>query len=436
MALLTVVASAYAVVSLRQLNNLAYGIINRDFFMVETSKKLMDSLLAQESAEGKYLILRAPSIAEIFRERNREFVQILKEFDGLPFPGMVKINTQMALFIQQYGALFEQEIAMVGANRLKEAIALSEQDGKKIVESLALQIRDLQQKAEKDIDVRMNLIREQGTRAAQITVVLTVLSLAAGFTLALLITYNISMPLKKLEKATRAIAEGQFDYNLQIDQADEIGSLASAFGVMTRRLKMLEALNLDASPLTGLPGNLAIERAIGERLSAIEVFSLCQIDLDHFKPFADKYGYAWASEIIKEVARILLEERERAGLQDVFIGHIGGDDFVLIAAPDRAETLGRRLVDVFDRQIRPFYTEADRQQGFIVGKDRRGQEQTFPLLSVSVAMVTGDGHRFKNALEMAELTAELKEYAKSLVGNNFVTEEDWAYDHLESMRKT
>ena len=436
MALLTVMASTYAVFSLRQLNNLAYGIINRDFFIVETSKKLMDNLLAQESAEGKYLILRAPSIAEIFHARNLEFAQILQGLTGLSFPGIDKTRMQMASLTQQYGTLFEREIAMVGENRLKEAIALSEGDGKKIVESLAFQIRSLQQKAEKDIDVRMNLIREQGAQAAQITVVLTVLSLAAGFGLALLITYNISLPLKKLENATRLIAEGQFDYNLRIDRPDEIGSLASAFGVMTKRLKMLEALNLDASPLTGLPGNLAIERAIGERLSTKDVFSLCQIDLDHFKPFADRYGYAWASEIIKEVARILLDEREKAGLQEVFIGHIGGDDFVLIADPERAEMLGRRLVDVFDKQIRPFYTEADREQGFIVGKDRRGHEQTFPLLSVSVAMLTGDGNRFKNALEMAELTAELKEYAKSLVGNNFVTEEDWAYDHLETMRKT
>jgi diguanylate cyclase (GGDEF)-like protein len=190
-------------------------------------------------------------------------------------------------------------------------------------------------------------------------------------------------------------------------------------------------LNLDASPLTGLPGNLAIERVIEERLSARSAFSLCQIDLDHFKPYADKYGYAWASEIIKEVARILLAERECAEMRDIFIGHIGGDDFVLIADPEQAETLGRRLVDVFDEQIRPFYSVEDLQKGFIVGKDRKGNEQFFPLLSVSVAMVTGDGRRFRNALEMAEVTAELKEYAKSLAGNNFVKEEDLAHDLQE-----
>jgi GGDEF domain-containing protein len=290
----------------------------------------------------------------------------------------------------------------------------------------------MQRSAEENIDARMNRIRMQGANAAHITVILTAMSLAAGISLALLITYNISMPLKKLEKATSLIAEGHFDHDLHINRADEIGRLANAFGIMTKRLKILEALNLDASPLTGMPGNLAIERAIDQRLSAGPVFSLCQIDLDHFKPYADNYGYAWASEIIKEVARILLTERDRAGMQDVFVGHIGGDDFVIIAEPERAETLGRRLVAVFDEQIRPFYSADDIARGFILGKDRKGQEQTFPLLSVSVAMVTGDGSRFKNALEMAEVTAELKEYAKSFAGNNFVKEEELARNTKES----
>jgi hypothetical protein len=79
-------------------------------------------------------------------------------------------------------------------------------------------------------------------------------------------------------------------------------------------------------------------------------------------------------------------------------------------------------VDQFDARIPLYYSSEDQEQGFIIGKDRKGREQTFPLLTVSVAMVTGDGHRFKNALEMAEMAAELKEYAKTLPGSNFVRE--------------
>jgi diguanylate cyclase (GGDEF)-like protein len=268
----------------------------------------------------------------------------------------------------------------------------------------------------------MNLIRERSTNASRMTFILSVMSLVAGLSLALLITYNISIPLRKLEKATSLVAEGKFDHDLQIHHRDEIGSLARSFGRMTERLKVLETMNLDASPLTGLPGNLAIERIIDERLSTGQPFSLCQVDLDNFKPFADKYGYAWASEIIKEVARILTDELKQTGGKGVFIGHIGGDDFVIIADPQRAEALSRHLVDQFDARIPLYYSSEDQEQGFIIGKDRKGREQTFPLLTVSVAMVTGDGHRFKNALEMAEMAAELKEYAKTLPGSNFVRE--------------
>jgi GGDEF domain-containing protein/CHASE3 domain sensor protein len=423
MALLTVMASVYAVLNLRHLNDLAYGIISQDFLVVETSKKMMAALLAQESAERRYLILRDPSIAEIFLERKREFAQNLQNLAGHPFESYATRHARMASLAQEYAANFEQKITLVEASRLPEAAALSGEDGGKIIENLAAEVRAMQHQAEKNIDTRMNLIRKQGARAAHITVVLTLASLAAGISLALLITYNISIPLKKLEKATSLIAEGQFDHNLQIDRADEIGRLAGAFRIMTMRLKLLEALNLDASPLTGLPGNLAIERTIEERLSGPDTFSLCQIDLDHFKPYADKYGYAWASEIIKEVAKILLEEREQTGMRDVFIGHIGGDDFVLIADPERVEILGRRLVAVFDDRILPFYSPEDIERGYIIGNDRKGNQQTFPLLSVTVAMVTGNGRRFRNALEMAEVTAELKEHAKSFAGNNFVKEE-------------
>ena len=113
MALLTVMASAYAVVSLRQLNDVAYGIISQDFFVVETSKKMMDAMLAQESAERRYLILKDPSLAEIFRARNLEFAQYLQDLAGHPFRDYADRHGQMASLAQQNSALFEQVVTLV-----------------------------------------------------------------------------------------------------------------------------------------------------------------------------------------------------------------------------------------------------------------------------------------------------------------------------------
>jgi diguanylate cyclase (GGDEF)-like protein len=424
MAFLTVLASAYAIFSLQQLNDLAYRIINDDFAVVDQSKGLLDSLIARESAEKRYLILKDPTIAEIYWARSRDFSRIYEELQKGRFAGIDPTMARLFLLHGQYDALFSQEVQLVQAKRNEEAQILSEGQGRKAIDEMAMLVRAVQKKAEGNIDARMNRINVQSLRASRLTVVLSLVSLVLGVLLVLLVTYNISRPLRRLEKATAMIAEGKFDFDFQLDRDDEIGSLSHAFGVMAQRLKIIEERNLDASPLTGLPGNLAIERELGNRLQAKTAVSLCHVDLDNFKPFADHYGYAWGSEVIKEVALLLIAELKEAGQTGDFLGHIGGDDFVIISVPPRAEQICRRIVAGFDGRIRKFYTEKDREQRFFIGKDRQGVRQKFPLISVTIAIVTDDGARFQNPLAMAEAAAQLKEYAKTLPGSNCVTEKD------------
>jgi diguanylate cyclase (GGDEF)-like protein len=424
MVFLTVLASAYAIFSLQKLNELAYRIINEDFAVVDQSKSLLDTLIAQESAEKRYLILRDPTLEEIFWSRSREFSRILAEMQKNQFPGIGTTISRLVLLHGQYETLFSREVGLVQEDENEDAHVLSEGLGRKAIDEMALLVRAVEKKAEEDIDARMNRIKEQGLRASRLTVVLSLVSLVVGILLVMLVTYNISRPLRRLEKATAVIAEGKFDYDVRLNRDDEIGSLARAFSVMVRRLKILEERNIDASPLTGLPGNLAIERELGKRLQAGKPVSLCHVDLDNFKPFADQYGYAWGSEVIKEVALLLIAELKEAEAKEDFIGHIGGDDFVIISVPSRAEEICRRIVAGFDERIRKFYTEEDQEQGFFIGKDRKGVRQKFPLISVTIAIVTDDGARFQNPLAMAEAAAQLKEYAKTLPGSNYVTEKD------------
>jgi len=313
---------------------------------------------------------------------------------------------------------------LIQDNRVEEAVKLSETESQKTIEEIATSLREIRMKAEENIDTRMNLIKMRGIQASRMTITLTVISLLVGLALALIITYTISKPLKELEKATGLIAEGQFDYNLNINRKDEIGSLAEAFGFMTERLKVLETLLLDASPLTGLPGNLAIEKEIERRFTKKKQFSLCHVDLDNFKPFADKYGYAWGSEVIKEVGNILISHVPMTENGGDFVGHVGGDDFIIISDPGKTDQMCQKIVDEFDRRIVRFYSEKDRQKGFIIGKDRQGNQQRFPLITVTIAIVTDDGTHYQGPLEMAQKAAELKEYAKTLPGSNYVKQEN------------
>ena len=424
MAFLTVLASAYAVGHLRTLNNLAARVIHQDFRLLETEKKMMDMLLAWEGLEKRYLILKDPSLADIFWNRSQDFqsqAALLKK-EGPPEQSRA-IDELMAL-VKGYEEVFRRETELVKEGRLDEAMALSSQEGRRFMEKMAVSLRSLQAISEKNIDARMNAINIKGLEGVRMTVFMAGASLVFGLVLAAGITFNISRPLRKLERATGYIAEGHFDREIDIRRNDEIGSLARAFNAMTKRLKVLEALNIDASPLTGLPGNLAIEQEIQRRLAQGTPFSLCHLDLDNFKPFADHYGYAWGSEVIKEVAVILSDCRKTKGTENDFLGHIGGDDFIIITEPSRAEEMCRFIVGAFDERVLRFYSEDDRRRGVILAKDRQGRLQEFPLITVTISIVTGVGSQYRSPLEMAKMAAEVKNYGKTLAGSNYVRKED------------
>ena len=124
------------------------------------------------------------------------------------------------------------------------------------------------------------------------------------------------------------------------------------------------------------------------------------------------------------MAEILLGALKTSGRDSDFIGHIGGDDFVIITAPVRAEQICQHVVGEFDRRIVSFYEGRDRTSGFIIGKDRRGNVQQFPLMTISIGIVTDDGSRFESPLAMARTAADLKEYAKAHPISNYVKQED------------
>jgi GGDEF domain-containing protein/CHASE3 domain sensor protein len=433
MALLTLLVSAYAIFHLQKLNQAAYDITNRHFIVVETTKIMLDALLAQESTEKKYFIFKDASLEQIFWQRAGDFkagLEKIKKLNTGKYSDGNKGLNNLALLHDRYGTFFSQEVALLKDDRLQDAMALSDSASRVTVEEIALQLKNIQTGTEKAINDKMNFIASQSSNATNMTLGLSLFSLILGIALALLIRRNISKPLRQLQQATGLIAEGKLNHQITVRRNDEIGALAKDFIYMTQRLKILEEMNLNASPLTGLPGNIAIEKRIMDMFATGQIFSLCQVDLDNFKPFADKYGYAWGSEVIKEVADILTEYVEKKPQEEIFIGHIGGDDFVVIARPEQAKRICQKLVADFEKRIGRFYDAQDAQRGYITGKDRQGVMQKFPLITVSVAIVTDDGTRFKNPLDIAMTAAELKEYAKLLPGSNYVTQEDWEKQNI------
>ncbi len=179
---------------------------------------------------------------------------------------------------------------------------------------------------------------------------------------------------------------------------------------------------LDANPLTKLPGNVSILEELQARLDTAKPLAVCYIDLDRFKAFNDTYGFEKGDELIKTAARTLMRTMQELGTGNDFLGHIGGDDFVLITVPAAAERICPWVVAEFAKAASAFYSEGDRRRGFIEAKDRDGQLKAFPLTTISIAVVTNQQRPIKHVAEVAQIGAELKEWIKQQGGNR------WAKD--------
>jgi len=181
--------------------------------------------------------------------------------------------------------------------------------------------------------------------------------------------------------------------------------------------------DLEANPLTRLPGNVSIINEISRRLESKSLFAVCYLDLDKFKAYNDKYGFEHGDEVIRETARILIRAVQECGNPDDFIGHIGGDDFVAITTPDTADNLCKKIIADFEKALPYFYNETDRKMGFILARDRSGKEQKIQLLSISIGVVTNASRKIEHVAQIGEIGAELKSYAKGLEGSNYVKDQ-------------
>jgi GGDEF domain-containing protein len=266
---------------------------------------------------------------------------------------------------------------------------------------------------------------EIGSRAFRVTTILCLLGVAVAGGAALVISRGITGSVRRLTTATGEIAEGRFDQVPQLETGDELEDLARDFAVMAARLRRMEQMCLDASPLTRLPGGEAIEEELHRRLEAGVPLAFCLLDLDNFKAYSDKYGYARGSDVIKALAHILEEAvAGGGGGAGDFIGHIGGDDFVLLTAPERCRALSNQVIRRFDETVPGFYTPEDRAVGYIQGRNRQGESATFPLISLSIAVIEDPSPLHRNPIAIGELAASLKECAKSIPGSVVVVDRD------------
>ncbi len=189
-----------------------------------------------------------------------------------------------------------------------------------------------------------------------------------------------------------------------------------------RNLLAWSRLQREASPLTGLPGNTAIDAEATRRLAAQAAFVFLHLDIDEFKAFNDHYGYAEGDRAIRLCAWVIARAVQAKGVREDFIGHVGGDDFVVLAATEHAEAVAEEIVAQFDARVPELYAEADRLRGYIELANRRAEVRQFPIMSLTVAGVRVAPGRFGHVRMLADAAAELKRYGKSRAGSVVVWE--------------
>jgi diguanylate cyclase (GGDEF)-like protein len=165
-------------------------------------------------------------------------------------------------------------------------------------------------------------------------------------------------------------------------------------------------------PLTGLPGGVQVERAIMALLGQKSPWSLLYLDLNNFKAYNDAYGFLRGNEMIRVVARISLEVVRRLGNEADFVGHVGGDDFVVATTPDRVVPMCQALMEAFDRSRRLFYNEEDLLRGAILSSDRQGNACFYPLVGLAIGVVTNEHRPVRSIEEVSRVAAEVKKKAK------------------------
>jgi len=186
-----------------------------------------------------------------------------------------------------------------------------------------------------------------------------------------------------------------------------------------RNITKLLYRNRGISPLTKLPGNLPIQSELKKRLIKKQEFAVLYFDLDNFKAYNDTYGFLGGDEIIKQTAKIIQKNVNSDEHIHNFVGHIGGDDFVALVTNSDYEAICQNIILEFDTKILDYFSDVDKEKGYLEVPNRKGIIEEFPLVSLSIGVVEVSKNRFHNVLEIGEVGAQVKHLAKVTPGSAY-----------------
>ncbi|MBN1959189.1 MAG: diguanylate cyclase [Desulfuromonadales bacterium] len=394
-------------------------LVNVDFRSFELVRDLQQNLLAQENIEKQLLILRDPALSELRMSRNGEFTRFALTLnylaDSETMKSLIKlVETYRQADSQLSEALFFEDWAKAQKISNEVTVPLRIQ--------LLNYLAELRQQQQQTINADLEELSQNTGRAFQMTALLALIGICLSAPVSVTVILSIHRSVRALKKATQKISAGRFEHQPELSGEDEFAQLARDFSRMGEKLRELEQLRLDANPLTQLPGNLAIDREIDTRISQGRPFSHLYIDLDNFKVYSDRYGYNAGSDVLAKVGEMIQNVVAQYGAVDDLVGHIGGDDYVVLSSLESGEMLAQKIIEAFEKIVPSFYSEEDRRKGSFVGEDRYGIRRTFPLMTISIAVIPSDHYVYPSRLAISQDCARLKEYLKIQEGSHYMLE--------------
>jgi diguanylate cyclase (GGDEF)-like protein len=408
----------YSFSSLDQMDQINEAITKVNNPIIEVADRLADNLISQDLYAHRLAILKDRNSFELLQLKIKGFAPLVGEIGAInsPFTAVKELAEKVAAF---------RSVLDTSYGSMASALALSPKQKNSIekeVEEVIHLSRQVSFEVRHDQSLKAGLSTTIGRQAYRVLLVYGVGSFFVTLGITSLFAIYISRAVGRLKLSTRQIAEGTFNEVRYLNNRDEFGEVSRSIAEMAKKIEHLEKLYLATNPLTMLPGGLAIDDTIDTRLEAGRSTAVCVIDIDNFKGFNDRYGYAEGNEVIQATAAIITSAVKENGAADDFIGHDGGDDFIVVTEPERYEEICKTVVKRFDEQIPLLYDSEDRQRGAIVGKNRQGTEVVYPLMTISIAVVTDREGSIKKPHILSRRAAELKEYAKSLSGSVYVVD--------------
>lgn len=411
----------FTLLQLNKVKRINREIIEKDLVVNNAADNMIEVLLAQESFGQRYIILKSQDILSLFWKRDQEFKTYYEDIIAFSAEEQFSKLIPLEEHHSDYNKFFQSCIKHLDSTTTF-SYTYADSLRKSSFDVQISILNGLLAESRKNQMDKTHATAELGRFAFRTLTIVSILGVVLAIVIAFFITNSILSSIRSLKVAAGLVAVGKFKSLPVVKSKDELGDLSIAFNEMAHRLIKLEEMYMDSSPLTRLPGGIAIENWVKKKIDRGEPFAFCMFDLDNFKPFNDRYGYSRGNSVIKNTAKIIKDCTKELGNKSDFTGHIGGDDFALITTPDKYKDICEKVIKEFDKQIVDYYNPEDKEKGCIHSKNRKGEKLIFPIMTISISVLNSEKSYVENYIEVGEIIAELKKYAKSFPKSSLVVD--------------